>query len=290
MLSNLAIANMLLGIALSTRAMIEIMDEDVGYTVQFICHITLMVAIMNMGTCITTIFCLCLNMYLAIGHAMKFRDGLSRQKTAVFLAVWWIFWLGYALSIFTAATYSADSYASFSCNFASGRYHENYVAAFVGISLMISGLTVSFQYKTITAIRKQMNKVAPSAGSSRAMDFMKTLRPNNRVAPQGAPSSITSAQRLHHMSITVALLLGLYMLCWGPYMLTHFIANMCPNQCNISDNVIISVSTLPIIHSLANIFVYSYRSKEFRAILFGHVLKRLTRPVVRREQMVTTVY
>ena len=61
LLCNLAVANIMLGLALSTRSAIEIMDEDVGYTVQFICHITMMTAIMNMGTCITTILCLCSN-------------------------------------------------------------------------------------------------------------------------------------------------------------------------------------------------------------------------------------
>ena len=270
MLSNLAVANTMLGIALSTRAAIEIMDEDVGYSIQFICHMTLMVAIMNMGTCITTIFCLCLNMYLSIGYAMHFRDGLSRQKTAIILAFWWLFWLGYSLAIFAAATNSANSKEAFSCNFASGRYNRNYVAAFVGLSLIISALTISFQYKTISAIRKQMMKVIPTKGAVTKNDDT-----GDFLDAKSTASSQVSAQRLHHMSITVALILGLYVLCWGPFMLAHFLANICPNQCSISQNTIMSVSTLPILHSLANIFIYSFRSKEFRAILFNRVFKRL---------------
>ena len=273
MLCNLAVANMLLGVALSTRAAIEIMDENIGYTVQFVCHLTLMIAIMNMGTCITTIFCLCLNMYLSIGYPMHFSSGISRKKTALFLSFWWMFWLGYALAIFAASTNSADSVESFSCNFASGRYHRNYVATFVGLSLVISGLTIFFQYKTISVIRVQMIKMTPSndqsvTNSSDAGDFLATTK---------VVSSLASAQRLHHMSITVALILGLYILCWGTFMLTHFIVNVCPDQCSISDNTVVSVSTLPIIHNIFNIFIYLYRSKEFRSNLFGRVFKQLTR-------------
>ena len=258
LLCNLAIANVLLGVALSTRSAIEIMNVNVGYGVQFTCHVTLMIAIMNMGTCITTIFCLCLNMYLSIGHPIKFRDGFSKKKTALFLALWWLFWVGYSTAIFGAASNSAESQESFSCNFASGAYHKNYVVTFVGFSLFISCLTVSFMYKTIKGIRLQMVKVSPLEGE---------------VTGTKA-TNIASARRLHYMSITVAMILGMYILCWGPFMIAHFVVNTCPDQCSISDNTIISVSTLPIIHSLANILIYTYRSKEFKNILFGHIFKR----------------
>ena len=271
MLCSLSIANMLMGISLSTRAVIEIIDEDVGYTVQFICHLTLMTVIMNVGTCITTIFCMCLNMYLSIGYALQFAGGLSLQKTIIFLSCCWLFWFGYSLTIFAATTNSNEA---FSCNFASGRYHKNYVVTFVGSALMICCLTILFQYKTIRAIRTQMMRVmpfnAPLTCHQSTGDFMnKSARPFHV---------------LRHMSITVTLILGLYIVCWGPFILIHFIAHSCPNECSLSEDIIISVSTLPIIHSIANIFIYSFRSKEFRGILFDRVLKRfnkLARPVVR---------
>ena len=273
MLCNLAIANLLMGISLSTRAIIEIIDEDVGYTVQFICHFTLMTVIMNVGTCITTIFCMCLNMYLSIGYALQFVGGLSLQKTIIFLTCCWIFWFGYSLTIFGATTNSANSNEAFSCNFASGRYHNTYVLTFVGISCVISCLTILFLYKTIRAIRTQMMKVmssnVPQTSHQSSGDFM---------VKKSQPSQI-----LRHMSITITLILGLYIVCWGPFILIHIIANSCPNECSISEDIIISVSTLPIIHSIANIFIYSFRSKEFRGILFDRVLKRLTklaRPMV----------
>ena len=259
LICNLAVANVMLGIALSTRSAIEILDANVGYSVQFICHITLMVAIMNMGTCITTIFCLCFNMYLSIGHAVKFRDGLSKKKTAIFLGFWWVFWLGYALAIFSAATNSAASQESFSCNFANNHYDRQYVVTFVGLSIVISLLTISFTFKTIQNIRAQMIKIRP------------ILTKSNRTE---VPSSmnIAAGQRLHYMAVTVALILGLYVTCWGPFMIAHFLAGICPEQCSISGNIIISVSTLPIVHSIANIMIYTYRSREFRNILFDRIL------------------
>ena len=274
MLCNLAIANLLMGISLSTRAVIEIIDEDVGYTVQLICHLTLMTVIMNVGTCITTICCMCLNMYLSIRYALQFAGGISLQKTIMVLASSWLFWFGYSLTIFAATTNSVNNNEAFSCNFASGRYHKNYVVTFVGISLVICCLTILFQYKTIRAIRKQMMKVmpsnAPQTSHQSSGDFMiKSSRPS---------------QILRHMSITVTFILGLYIVCWGPFILIHFIANTCPNECSITEEIITSVSTLPIIHSIANIFIYSVRSKEFRKILFDRVLKRfnkLARPGVR---------
>ena len=253
LICNLAVANIMLGVALSARATIEILDVNVGYSVQFICHVALMVAIMNMGTCITTIFCLCFNMYLSIGHSVKFRDGLSRKKTGMFLGFWWMFWFGYALAIFSAATNSAASQESFSCNFANDHYNRKYVVTFVGISICISLLTIVFIYKTIQSIRAQIVAIRPS------------------VTEQRNAMNIAAGQRLHYMAKTVALILGLYVTCWGPFMITHFVASICPKQCSIPDNVIISVSTLPIVHSLANIMIYTYRSREFRNILFDRI-------------------
>ena len=254
LISNLAVANIMLGVAISVRSVIEIIEFNVGITVQFICHVTLMIAIMNMGTCITTIFCLCFNMYRSIGHSYKFRDGLSKKNTRIFMAFWWVFWIGYALAIFSAATNSTASQASFSCNFANDHYDRLYVITFVGLCIAISLLTICFTYKTIQRIRSQMLKIEPIRNNR-----------NNLI-------SIVAGRRLQYMIFTVILILGLYITCWGPFMIVHFLASVCPEQCSISDNVIIFVSMLPIIHSLANIFIYLYRSKEFRNILFNRVL------------------
>ena len=265
LICNLAVANVMLGVCLSVRSYIEIMDADVGITVQIICHITLMVAIMNMGTCITTIFCLCFNLYLSIGHAIKFRDGLSKRKTVIFLAFWWVFWIGYGLAIFSAASNSTASQDSFSCNFANDNYDRLYVVTFVGLSIVISLLTISFIYKTIHNIRTQMLNIGP-------------IR-NNRSRLRSADIciGIAAGKRLHYMAVTVALILGLYITCWGPFMIVHFLASVCPEQCSISDNVIIYTSTLPIVHSLANIIIYLSRSREFRNILFNQIFKRPVR-------------
>ena len=66
------------------------------------------------------------------------------------------------------------------------------------------------------------------------------------------------------LTITMTIVLILFIACWSPEIIILFLVNACPCRCHIETHTITMAGTLAIFNSFLNICVYSLRLREFR--------------------------
>lgn len=95
--------------------------------------------------------------------------------------------------------------------------------------------------------------------------------------PSGDLHELNNAVFHMKLTVTVAIVLLLVVVCWLPELLVVLIFTVCPERCHLPSRVITPVGTLAVANSVLNIFVHSLRSSMFRREM-KHAL-RCWRPV-----------
>ena len=267
-LAHLAICNLVQGVILLLRAIFFIWHVNTTEG----CLALNMFNLGAIGSYVTGIFYVYLDLYLSIKKMAANGQGISRRVAVALCAISWIYWLiwgtvGYAMR---DAGFVYNHFAG--CSIMIGIYRKDYFLL-VGLSYIVGFVVILtihiLTYKLIRNARLRFPETpsAPAGGGStgvRGLHRLKTISSSFRR--QGADGSKSRWIRKNDKVLKmIRIVVIMFMLCWYPLIVIAFIVTYCA-QCTpyITQEVVYVTYVLVVLQYNCNGIIYLVKVREFK--------------------------
>ena len=272
LMGNLAVADILFGFSIFIRNIFALQNK----LDMWACLLTNALTVLSAESSLTGILLLCLQSFLSVRFSILFKTGFTNRVAGSLVALMWTF----NSIIATLAIVLADTSMELPVNqcYVASQYYSR---TFTGImSVATCGtmiLLVTFQLLTIATIEKQSKQLLSQQSSSNEGTGSTRL---STVAKNAI--SIKRLRKTSQIVRIVGFVLGAAILLWGPYITGVAVYTFCPDRCGMENRTLMTLSIPVIFNSIANVFIYGVKSKEFRT-----AFARICHPSPRVEPSVT---
>ena len=267
-IGNLAIADMLFGLALALRLLFVLTETLYTDTCLLIILIS---AVLGLSSGTGIVF-LCLESFLAVRHYIVFKTGLTPKVACILIASSWLFWLLFCLQLLYHP--DADEIPAAQCHFAHPFFNRIFLiqlwvimCALIVTILVLQILTIYHIKKHVKGLLKQPTVTQSQTSTSKLTAGQTSSKTStaSKVSKQGKESEQQKRMlgRISAMSQITALILICFVLTWGPYTVALALQTMCPG-CGVTGQHLMYIVLIVSLNSLANVFIFAVKSKDFK--------------------------
>ena len=247
LLANLAVSDMLLGLAVGLHAVSKLTEAS-----GLICVAT---SIGNLaGGCgMSGVLLLCLQSFLCMRFPTQFRTGISKRLAAVLILMSWLLWMSHSIYGYIHSLKLEDG----RCPIMSQQGDIIWISllAIVGDIHMVALTYLQVSALIMIRVRKRYLKAQVRAARRELSTIGQSARHLNKL------------EKISKLVSIVGLVLVIFIISWGPFLIGLSIFSLCDESCKERLDKVGILPALTLINSLGNIFIYWKKSEEFRLAL-----------------------
>ena len=275
LMKSIAISDSWTGCALFIRFVYEMLDEN--RRSPKLCHLTISLGFVGIVSSLTLVMLMNIVMYTTVykRNYVSITQSMSTSlKFKVMIASVWV-----TSAVLGATMYdihSANPSEISECSLVNGHFSAGFMVPVLVLLLAESIVMAALQLQTMIMVRKQLFLVHPqhhvvfpnisrntTNGDCATSSFSKT-NDQQHLTAWVASRYLTKARRI---SYTIGIMSVISSLCVFPCTITGILNFIGSTRWGASDNAVKYTFTIMPVSSLVNIFIYTYRSKDFRRSL-----------------------
>ena len=258
-MKNLAFADTLVGIVIFTRATIVLWIADDTFSYSFMCDCLVVIFVLSFNSAQTFVLLLSIEMYIAVRKRMTTTiQSKSKFNNYIYVAVCWIIWIVYSLGhfVFQESNRISTPY----CLIISERYNK-YLYILTLIFQIISFLsTGTIHILTLKLVKKQFASISPVETISETID-------SATVTSRNGNNSSLYFEKARRMTFTVSYINIISICTCLPVVITALVIITERPSYEEAYLVFYHFYSLAMMSCFCNVFIYTFRSRQFRQAL-----------------------
>ena len=268
---HLSVSDVIFGVALCVRLFLLVAGKLDNIYVP--CMIVLSLLIVSGGCAVTGIALLSLERYWAVVRAHSLHSTFSMRNVCLVVIATWLFWCALGFSSFIFGVKPSSTHCINSCFIGNGFQNDSYLLSLCCLYLAMQIPVWYIQIITFKAASRFL--LPPSERIPCANQQLTALKASQRWSldsPRLSRAFTSAGQKeimdsLLALSRLVFLIMGVFSLCWLPFIITLTMYTACPDHCGIQGTVLTYLSAPLALNAFTNILIYAVRSPGFRVAL-----------------------